>query len=179
MFSSYAEADKAAKFPHLVIVPGKLVFEPDASGPGLLDADDAPGLPSDKALVYVGRFVGSSEFHVATSSKAERDKVEEQIEAAFFQEEGREGVLVFVAENAVVGGIETKYDAPGACTLENEEWRDERVLAKARYQFVAVGLVLPVYVIRESRYTIEEIVHAMQNDASIADPEETSIVEES
>lgn len=146
VFSSWADEENDASWPAVVVLPGRLQFMPwqedeiDDSDPNIL-------------ILSVGDFEGTAELRVYAKSQAEREHVGQLVTDLFMSREGAPGVLVAptkpIALN-VIGGTRSPALAStfAAFTFDADEWNEERVFSKKRFQFCDVGMVFPCLVAR-------------------------------
>lgn len=167
----HAEPEDDATYPSVVVMPRRFAFQSFQE-----DEVHAPAA-STELVTEVGAFEGSVDLRLYALSAPQREEYEDKLTALFLQREGAPGVLVLVCPAVTIAGQVSPptelstYDAPVAFALDESEWHEEKVFDKRRYTYLTLDVVLPALV-RQSVYTIEEYVLAINHDLSSAAPDE-------
>lgn len=159
----HEEADEVARFPGLVVIPGRMVFEPRTE-------DEVSEPSASETIVEIGHFAGAFELRVYAKHATEREKYEDLVIKEFGQREGCPGTLVRTISNIQVNEVVSTLSTQVRYRLDDETWDEEKVFSSKRYAFLSVLVELPCYVRRSGVYTIEQYVSAFTQDLTTDDP---------
>lgn len=158
VFPSWADEENEAAYPAVVVLPGRMKFEP-------WQEDEIDDSDPNVLVLSVGDFEGEAELRVYAKSEAERERIGQLVTDLFMAREGAPGVLVADTDPIPLNVLGSRTPQLGtahaAFTLDDDEWSEERVFSKKRYQFMNVGVVFPCLVAR-SVPTILQLVIEMQ-----------------
>lgn len=166
-----ASWEEPTKFPSVRILPQKFTLDPSQE----TELDDSS---PDKLLLDVGDFIGTIEIRVSAKTRPSRLIVEDAVLNVMLEREFTPGIVVLQTKPVVVGGYVTAEAAVCTVELQDENWRDEQVLAKRRYTFMTLDAAYPALVVRTA-YPINQLVMAFTEDLNSDSPAtEDTIVNE-
>jgi hypothetical protein len=151
IFVEPAEQGDAAAFPSLRLLPGRFRFERHQDS---VEEQLTPQLQ----LVKCGELVGTMMLRVSETHVVPRERLEQIVRSAFFQEEEVQGRILGTLPPLTLGGVMTTSEATIAFDLDTEDWDDERVFAERLYADLAVEATFPVLVVRSGEQLTDLVV---------------------
>lgn len=149
VYSAAADEETEAVFPSCVILPMQFSFTP-------WQEDELDDSDPEILILSVGDFEGRCAIRVYAKSQDERARLGQRVWDLFFSTEGAPGRLLvdtqpleLQVQGQAPGDTQTLYSARAAFTLEDEEWQEEMVFSKKRYEYLEIGAVIPCVVARE------------------------------
>lgn len=159
----FEDSDKPACYPNLVIDTfGRFAFEP-------LDADEIESTPTD-VKVHVGDFSGQVRLRLGARSRAERRELGDRVTNEFLKTPGKSGALVLQLRDFQVSGYPFKGPIPVAFRVGEQDWDEEFVFERKRFQDLVLDVELPALVTWTNTYDINELVLAFSEDLTSTTP---------
>ena len=182
-----ADPEQKKKFPSVQVLPHKMRFMPFVADAVAGDDDtmDAAVIGSNTDLIWnIGEWEGPVEIRLVAKNAPEREKYQAAILAALNGDEDRPGVTELSVPAtpfyASGGPVVSTYTAKGAVFLELDEWQEEMVFEKHRFDFIEVEAQYPMLVLKRDVRNIEELIlgltENMKDDVSAIPPSDIESV---